>query len=79
MPMDMENLDIAQHQDLLCYTIIHKKKSCPLSPPHIFTIVQFDYISITFSLLKFVGDLLHYLMVNIVHNCYIHYVIDLWV
>jgi hypothetical protein len=59
MPMVTENLDIVRHQDMLCYTIIHKKKSCPLSPPHILTIVWFDYISITFSLLKFAGDLLH--------------------
>jgi len=59
MPMDMENLDIVQHQDMLCYTTIRKKKSSPLSSTHILTIVRFDYISITFSHLKFANDLLH--------------------
>jgi hypothetical protein len=38
---------------------IHKKKSCPFSLSHIANIVRFDYISIIFSYLKFVNDLLH--------------------
>jgi hypothetical protein len=37
----------------------HKKKSYRFPPPHIATIVQFDYISITFSHLKFTNGLLH--------------------
>ncbi len=37
----------------------HKKKSCPFPPPHIATIVRFDYISIMFGHLKFASDLLH--------------------
>jgi hypothetical protein len=45
MPMDMENLDIVQHENMLSYTTIHKKKSCPSSPPHICSIWQhFNYI-----------------------------------
>jgi hypothetical protein len=36
-----------------------KKKSWPLSPPHIVNIVQLNYISTTFSHIKFVSGLLH--------------------
>jgi hypothetical protein len=34
----------------------HKEKFCSFPAPHIATIVQFDYISITIGHLKFVSD-----------------------
>jgi hypothetical protein len=37
----------------------HKKKSCYFPPPHIATIVLFDYISTTIGRLNFVNGLLH--------------------
>ncbi len=55
----------------------HKKKSCSFPSPDIATIVQFDYISITFGHLKLASGLLHYLMINIIHNYYIHYVVHI--
>jgi hypothetical protein len=41
------------------HIMIHEKKSCPFPPAHIATIVQCDYISITFGHLKFASGLLH--------------------
>jgi hypothetical protein len=38
---------------------MYKKKYCPFPPPHIATIVQFDYISIIVGDFKFVNGLLH--------------------
>jgi hypothetical protein len=57
----------------------HNKKSCPFPPPHIVTIVWVYCISTTFGHLKFANGLLHSLMFNIIHSCYIHYVVHLWV
>ncbi len=37
----------------------HQKKSYHFSPPHILSIIKFNYISITFSHLKFASGLLH--------------------
>jgi hypothetical protein len=37
----------------------HKKKSWPLSSPHIVNIVRLDHISTTFNHIKFVNGLLH--------------------
>jgi hypothetical protein len=54
---------MGKQQMLVCENVIiidiHKKKSCPFSLSNIASIVWFDYISITFSYLKFVNDLLH--------------------
>jgi hypothetical protein len=53
---------MGKQQILVCKNVviidIHKKKSCPFSLSHIATIVRFEYISITFSYLKFVNELL---------------------
>jgi len=38
---------------------IHKKQSSPFPPPHIATIIQFDYNLITFHHFKFSSRLLH--------------------
>jgi hypothetical protein len=53
-----------------------KKKSWPLSPPHIVNIIWLDYISTTFNHIKFVSGLINIL---IIHSCYIHYVVHLWI
>jgi hypothetical protein len=50
---------------------------CPFPPEDIATTIRLDYISITFGHLKFISGLLHLLIVNIVHSCYVHYVVHL--
>jgi hypothetical protein len=57
----------------------HKKKSCPFPPPQIATIVWFDYIAITFGHFMFASGFLHKLLINIIHSCYVHYVVHLWI